>query len=170
MKSLAFAAAIGAIALASPENAAETVKYMVQVDATWTAKSHPLDYPNDAHFSGLAGATHNAKYRIFSDGGVATEGLEALPERGVHAPLDTEIKPAIESGNVGVLFEIGALFEFPGTLSAAVVANESHSSVSVVTMIAPSLTGSPGCRTWRCARTASGQRAIARSILSSTSR
>jgi hypothetical protein len=113
MKSFAFAAAIAAIALASPASAAETVKYTVQVDATWIAKSHPLDYPNDAHFSGLVGDTHNAKYRIFSDGGIATDGLEALSDRGAHAPLDAEIKTAIESGNAGALYESGPLFEFP---------------------------------------------------------
>jgi len=138
MKSLVFAAAVAAIALVSPANAAETMKYTVQVDATWTAKSHPLDYPSDAHFSGLVGATHNAKYRIFSDGGIATDGLEALSERGAHSPLDAEIKRAIESGNAGALFESGPLFEFPGTLSATFVANESHSNVSVVMMVAPS--------------------------------
>jgi hypothetical protein len=138
MKSFAFAAAIAAIALVSPANAAETMKYTVQVDAAWTAKSHPLDYPNDAHFSGLVGAIHNAKYRIFSDGGIATDGLEALSERGAPAPLDAEIKTAIESGNAGALFESGPLFEFPGTLSATFVAKEAHSTVSVVMMIAPS--------------------------------
>jgi Spondin_N len=138
MKSLVFAAAIATIALMSPASAAESVKYKVQVDATWTAKSHPLDYPEDAHFSGIIGTTHNAKYRIFQDGGVPTAGLEKLSEEGKHSPLDSEIKGAIESGSAGVLFESDPLFEFPGQLTATFIADEAHPNVSAVMMVAPS--------------------------------
>jgi hypothetical protein len=138
MKPLAFAAAIAAVALVSPANAADSVKYTVQVDASWTAKSHPLDYPADAHFSGIIGATHNAKYSIFQDGGVPSAGLEKLSEEGKHAPLDSEIKGAIESGSAGVLFESGPLFDFPGQITASFTADEAHPNVSVVMMVAPS--------------------------------
>jgi hypothetical protein len=138
MKALISAATIAAAALIMPANAADSVKYAVEVDATWTAKSHPLEYPGDAHFSGLIGATHNAKFRIFSDGGTATDGLEALSERGSHAPLDAEIKRGIESGSVGALFESGPLFEFPGKIGSTFTADEAHPNVSVVMMVAPS--------------------------------
>jgi hypothetical protein len=60
MKSLISAAAILATAFATPANAADSAKYAVDAKATWTAKPHPLEYPAEAHFSGLIGATHNA--------------------------------------------------------------------------------------------------------------
>jgi hypothetical protein len=175
MKSLISAAAILAAAFATPANAADSAKYAVEVSATWIAKSHPLEYPADAHFSGLIGATHNAKFRLFSDGGTATEGLESLSERGSHAPLDAEIKASIESGSAGALFESGPLFAFPGKIGAAFTADEAHPSVSVVMMVAPSPDWFTGVSNvlvlFICAgRPFSGYRPIARSIFSSTSR
>jgi hypothetical protein len=138
MKALLVGAALAAGLFGSPAFAGETARYTVQVDATWTAKSHPLEYPGDAHFSGIVGATHNGNYHIFKDGGIATDGLEALSERGAHSPLDQEIKAAIAKGDAGVLFESDPLFSFPGTLSASFDVDAAHPYVSVAAMVAPS--------------------------------
>ena len=138
MKTLLIGAALAACTLGSPAFGDETARYTVQVNATWTAQSHPLDYPGNAHFSGLIGATHNGNYQIFKDGGTATDGLEALSERGAHSPLNQEITAAIAEGSVGSLFESDPLFAFPGTLSASFTADAAHPNVSVVAMVAPS--------------------------------
>jgi len=138
MKALIVGAALVACALVSPAFAGETVNYTVRVDATWTAESHPLDYPGNAHFSGIVGATHNGDYRIFKDGGTPTDGLEALSERGAHSPLDKESNAAIKAGEAGALVESDPLFSFPGTLGASFTADEAHPFVSVVAMVAPS--------------------------------
>lgn len=138
MKTFITAAATAAILFGSSAFADETARYTVRVDATWTAGTHPVDYPGDAHFSGIVGATHNADYAIFKDGDIATDGLEALSERGAHSPLDDEIKAVIGKGNAGALFESGALFSFPGKLEASFTADASHPLVSVVAMVAPS--------------------------------
>ena len=138
MKALIVGAALVACALVSPAFAGETATYTVRVDATWTAQSHPLEYPDDAHFSGIVGATHDGGYHIFTDGGTATDGLEALSERGAHSPLDREIKAAIDAGKAGAFFESDPLFSFPGTLGATFTADEAHPFVSVVAMVAPS--------------------------------
>jgi hypothetical protein len=37
-------------------------EYRIVVKSTWTARSHPFEYPSGAHFSGLIGASHNANY------------------------------------------------------------------------------------------------------------
>jgi hypothetical protein len=47
---------------------AEGVTYRVTVDGIWTAASHPHEYPSDAHFSWLTGATHDEGYRLFEAG------------------------------------------------------------------------------------------------------
>ena len=138
MKTFITAAATAALLFGTSAFADETARYTVRVDATWTAATHPVDYPGDAHFSGIVGATHNANYAIFKDGGIATDGLEALSERGAHSPLDEEIKAAIGQGTAGALFESGALFSFPGTLEASFTADAAHPFVSVVAMVAPS--------------------------------
>lgn len=138
MKALIVGAAMAASILGSPAFGGETAHYTVQVNATWTAQTHPLDYPGDAHFSGLIGTTHNSNYYIFKDGGIATDGLEALSEHGSHSPLNDEIKVAIAKGDAGALFESDPLFTFPGTLSASFTVDTAHPNVSVVAMVAPS--------------------------------
>lgn len=40
--------------------AAEKATYVVTLDATWSARTHPHDYPSSAHFSWLIGATTTA--------------------------------------------------------------------------------------------------------------
>jgi len=138
MKSLKIAAALAALLTATAAQAADTARYEVRFDATWTAKSHPLDYPSNAHFSGLVGATHNAGYSLFADGGTATPGLENLSENGAHSPLTEEINTAKQAGTVGALFESEPLFSFPGTISARFMIDDAHPFVSAAAMVAPS--------------------------------
>jgi len=138
MKSLLVGTALAAIAFASTGQAADSARYQIRFDGTWTAASHPLDYPSNAHFSGLIGATHGDAYRVFEDGGTATPGLEALSERGAHSPLDSEIEAAVKDGRAGALFESSALFDFPGSIQASFTADAAHPYVSAVAMVAPS--------------------------------
>lgn len=138
MKSIAIAAAAAVMIAGTAARAADTARYEVRFDATWTAATHPLDYPAGAHFSGLIGATHDESYRVFRDGASATPGLEALSERGAHSPLNKEIEAAIRAGRAGALFESAPLFDFPGSIAATFTADAAHSRVSVVAMVAPS--------------------------------
>ena len=48
---------------AAPTTPAE---YTVIIKSTWTKAKFPLDYPSDAHFSGMIGASHNTRYTIFA--------------------------------------------------------------------------------------------------------
>ena len=128
----------GAFAGSSAAPAVDSAQYEIRFDATWTAASHPLDYPSNAHFSGLAGATHHDGYRIFADGMMPTPGLEALSERGAHSPLTDEIGNAIQAGSAGALFESGALFSFPGSIKATFTADAAHPFASAAAMVAPS--------------------------------
>jgi hypothetical protein len=89
--------AIAAMLLGAAPAAAESARYKVTFEGTWSAATHPFEYPAGAHFSGPIGATHNASYAVFADGGVATPGLERLAEMGAHRPLDAEIRSAISA-------------------------------------------------------------------------
>jgi hypothetical protein len=137
-KLITTAAALACLAAVSAAQAGEAIRYQITFDAKWTAATHPLDYPGNAHFSGIIGATHNDSYSVFSDGGNATAGLEALSERGAHSPLDSEIKAAVAKGDAGALFESEALFNLPGSIKAEFNADERYPYVSAVAMVAPS--------------------------------
>lgn len=141
MKSFVIAAAIVAIAataLTGIAHAEDSARYQVRFDVNWTAQTHSYDYPSNAHFSGMVGATHDGTYQFMKDGAIASPGLKALSEKGAHSPLDDEITAAIQKGNAGALFESAPLFEFPGTMSAQFKADAAHPYVSVAAMIAPS--------------------------------
>ncbi len=113
-------------------------EYTVIIKSTWTKKSHPFEYPSGAHFSGMIGASHNARYSIFAVGRRPTPGLERLSEEGKHSPLDTEIRTAIDEGNALMLFESGGLKNWKDSMVATVRVDPAHPLVSVVNMVAPS--------------------------------
>src|SRR3989442_143027 len=113
-------------------------EYTVIVKSTWTKTTHPFEDPSDAHFSGMIGASHNAKDSIFAVGRRPTPGLERLSEEGKHSPLDTEIRTAIDQGNALVLFESGGLKNWKDSMVATVRVDPTHPLVDVVNMIAPS--------------------------------
>ncbi|HYU09051.1 MAG TPA: spondin domain-containing protein [Gemmatimonadales bacterium] len=113
-------------------------EYTVIIKSTWTKKTHPFEYPSGAHFSGMIGASHNAKYSIFAVGRRPTPGLERLSEEGKHSPLDTEIRTAIDQGNALMLFESGGLKNWRDSMVATVRVDPAHPLVSVVNMVAPS--------------------------------
>src|SRR5258708_37714001 len=120
---------------AAPTAAAE---YTVIIKSTWTKTTHPFEYPSGAHFSGMIGASHNAKYSIFAVGRRPTPGLERLSEEGEHSPLDTEIRTAIDQGNALTMFESGGLKNWKDSMVATVRVDPAHPLVSVVNMVAPS--------------------------------
>jgi len=128
-------AAPPAAARAVPAGPAE---YTVIVKSTWTKTTHPFEYPSGARFSGMIGASHNAKYSIFAVGRRPTPGLERLSEEGKHSPLDTEIRTAIDQGNALALFESGGLKNFKDSMVATVRVDHTHPLVDVVNMIQPS--------------------------------
>jgi len=141
---LAVLAAAGCKTMSSAsEPMGEAAQYQVVFTGTWTAKTHPLEYPRAGaftgpHFSGLIGATHRPGYALFEDGAAPSPGLERLSEEGKHSPLDQEIRAAIGSGSAGALFETGPLRDTSGSIETAVRVDADHSRVSAVAMIAPS--------------------------------
>src|SRR5712691_1967860 len=125
-------------AAARPAMPAGPAEYTVIIKSTWTRASHPFEYPSGAHFSGMIGVSHNAKYSIFAIGRRPTPGLERLSEEGKHSPLDTEIRTAIDQGNALMLFESGGLKNWRDSMVATVRVDPAHTLVSVVNMVAPS--------------------------------
>src|SRR6266704_2678581 len=140
----AFVAACGKEApktpAAPPPGAMPTAgaEYTVIVKSTWTKTTHPFEYPSGAHFSGMIGASHNAKYSVFAVGRRPTPGLERLSEEGKHSPLDTEIQSAIDQGNALMEFESGGLKNWKDSMVSSVRVDSAHPLVDVVNMVAPS--------------------------------
>jgi hypothetical protein len=127
---------LGAAQAASAEM---PVRYQVTFERTWSAQSHPQDFPLLAHFSPVIGLTHNGKYEPFTIGAKASAGLEHLCEEGKHQPLDGEIRAAVAAGTAGVLIEtMEPLRDVPARATATFEVDAAHPMVSIAAMIAPS--------------------------------
>ena len=128
-----------AASAASANSANMPVRYQVVFERTWSADTHPQDFPLLAHFSPVIGVTHNGSYEPFRAGATATPGLEHLCEEGKHQPLDGEIRAAVSKGEAGALIETSEpLRSVPGKAMASFEIDAAHPMVSIAAMIAPS--------------------------------
>ncbi len=68
--------------IAAPASAQSSAEYRVSFESSWSAATHPAGFPDNAHFSPLVGATHDATVSYWEPGATATSGIEAMAERG----------------------------------------------------------------------------------------
>jgi hypothetical protein len=108
------------------------------LQATWTASTHPVDFPVNAHFSPLVGGTHNAQVTFWRNGDLATSGIQNMAERGQTPTLVQEIQIAINGGTAAAAFTGSGQFPSPGSSSVEFEITQSHPLLTLVSMIAPS--------------------------------
>ena len=144
MKTLILLAAFGCATAPRPSSKDAAI-YELTFQGTWTAATHPVDYPkggtlslSGAHFSGLIGAPHSAKYHLFKEGALATPGLELVSHKGSKSPLDDELRAAAAAGNAGTFFDTGVFLDVTSPKSVTFEVSDKFPLVSVVAMIAPS--------------------------------
>ena len=122
----------------APTDPAPTeARYRVTFAATWSAATHPRNFPRNPHFSGLVGATHG-DIRIWQSGKVASDGMELMAETGGKSRLLSEIAQLIERGSAHSSLSGGGLSTSPATVSLEFTAVSSHPFVTLVSMLAPS--------------------------------
>ncbi len=123
------------LALSPRMYAQGTATYNVLFEAVWNGTTHPTDFPSNAHFSGLIGATHDTTVTFWEQGELASPGIQNMAEKGSKSPLDAEIDSA--AGSAEYLLSGGGTGS-PGSVSLDFSISESHSHVTLVTMVAPS--------------------------------
>ena len=128
--------ALAALLLASGAAAAQPATYRVTLDATWSAETHPEDFPGDPHFSPLVGAAHAEGTHLWQPGQAASGGIEVMAETGATGPLVAEIEAL--GGAAGGAVVGGAIPVSPGAVSVTVEVTADHPLVTLVTMVAPS--------------------------------
>jgi hypothetical protein len=122
----------------SPPAAPETARYRVTFDSTWSAATHPQDFPSNAHFSGLVGGTHKATVTFWEPGAPATAGIQSIAERGSKAQLQEEVERAIATGAARLVLSGGNLAVSPASTSMEFEMTTDFPLVTLVTMVAPS--------------------------------
>ena len=76
----------------------KTTQYKVTFTGTWNPTDHPLNYPSNAHFSGIIGATHNSDISFWQPYTLVSKGIEDVAEIGSKAALTSEISLALSAG------------------------------------------------------------------------
>ena len=117
-----------------------TARYEVVFDATWSQMTHPQDWPNPGHWSGLVGAVHNEQVSFFQVGETASEGIRLMAERGQQDTLLSEIAPAIAAGTVHFQLRGGGINPSPGStlLEFPQPMRRDYPLVTLCSMVAPS--------------------------------
>jgi len=117
---------------------AATARYSVTFDATWSAASHPNEIPASPHFSRLIGGTHSEGVSFWAPGGFASDGIEAMAERGNPDPLAEEVEAAIERGSALSVLRGDGISLSPGSVSLEFEIRREGPLVTLVSMLAPS--------------------------------
>jgi hypothetical protein len=113
--------------------------YTVMFTSTWSATTHPVDFPaTSAHFSGLIGATHDARLRFWRTGELASPGIQAMAELGAKSPLEGEIAAGMAAGMVQYELSGEGIRPSPGEVVLEFSISSTHPLVTLVSMIAPS--------------------------------
>lgn len=137
---LVTAASVGA--LARPALAQQgAAHYQLTFQSTWSAATHPSQFPGNPHFSPLVGGTHNGNAVFWQPGGTATAGIEQMAETGATSLLVSEVTQQILAGNGNQVLNYGgsgSLPVSPGQTTVTFTADPNFTQLTLVSMLAPS--------------------------------
>lgn len=114
-----------------------TADFEVIFVATWSAQTHPVNFPPNPHFSPLIGGTHDAGVSFWAPGTLASNGIESMAETGNAGPLASEIDAEIGNGFADQVISGGGT-NSPGSVSVSFTADQNYPMLTLVTMLAPS--------------------------------
>ena len=117
---------------------ADSARYQLTFEATWSDATHPINFPSNPHFSGLIGASHSPTVHLWKEGERATPGIRSMAETGAKSPLDSEIDSLINQGSACSKISGGGISSSPGVVKVTLIVSQDCPVVSVVSMIAPS--------------------------------
>lgn len=124
----------------SDSNLDETsdAQYRVTFTSVWDNMKFPTNFPSNAHFSGLIGATHNDSISFWSSGVTASSGVKQVAESGGKSAFITEITAEQASGNADFLLDGNGIVSSPDDVSYEFSVNQTFSQVTLISMVAPS--------------------------------
>lgn len=115
-----------------------SARYQLTFRSTWTATTHPDNFPASPHFSGLIGGVHNINVNLWQAGNLASAGMESMAETGSKTALVQEIQNQIVIGDANTIISEGGLPTSPNEISIIFDVSPNYSFLSIVSMLAPS--------------------------------
>jgi hypothetical protein len=138
MSRFAVAASLIAGLVLAPNAAAEVETYLVVFDATWSASTHPTDFPGNPHFSGLVGGSHSDAVTFWEPDGLATEGIRRMAELGSKTVLIEEVEAAITAGTAGAVISGPGIGTSPDDVTMFIDVDDAFPLITITSMLAPS--------------------------------
>jgi hypothetical protein len=112
--------------------------YEVRFTAEWSQSTHPVSFPNNAHFSPLIGGTHGPDVVFWAPGALASPGIESMAETGAVTTLRNEVQAAVNNATAWGVLQGGDIPVSPGERTLTFTADTGYPLVTLVSMIAPS--------------------------------
>lgn len=112
--------------------------YTAEFTSVWAQASHPIDFPENPHYSALIGSTHTKDKPLWAVGQKASPGIQDVAEKGLNRKLMAEVNWAIKIDEAGALIKGDDLKTAAGTISVDFEVDDEFSHLSLLTMIAPS--------------------------------
>lgn len=119
-------------------NGNTTANYTVIFESTWSALTHPNQFPSSPHFSGLVGGTHHGPQSFWVIEELASPGIKNMAEFGSKTLLINEVDGAISLGTAGFVLSGGGISVSPGTIEMNFSIDRAFPRVTLVSMLAPS--------------------------------
>ncbi len=120
-----------------PAAAQSTATYKVTFTSTWSAATHPTDFPANPHYSGMIGVTHDAGAVFWQPGSLASPGIKQMAETGNNSTINSEFGTAVTAGTAEFIVN-GSGLSSPGSIEKTFTISQGHSRVTFVAMVAPS--------------------------------
>ena len=130
--------ALSSVLLLSTVLAQGTATYTLTFTSTWSASTHPTNFPSGPHFSSLIGGTHNSSVSFWNSGSTASTGIKNMAELGSTSALSSEVNQAISASNAGQVISGGGIGRSPGSASSTFKVTADFHLVTVTSMLAPS--------------------------------
>ena len=115
-----------------------TATYELTFTATWSADTHPQNFPPNPHFSGLIGATHNSNVVFWEPGQLASSGIRAMAELGSKGLLNSEVRQAIDAGTAFGVLDGPSIPRSPSVRKMSFEMIPEYPLVTLTSMLAPS--------------------------------
>ena len=119
-----------------------TATYRVVFESNWSQNTHPHpdgNFPSNAHWSKLVGATHNDQVTFLEMGEISSPGIENVAELGSNTVFFSEVNTAINNGTSNFIIDGPGLGSALGTIVIDEVSTTNDFPLlTLVSMIAPS--------------------------------
>jgi hypothetical protein len=111
--------------------------YRITFNPNFTDATHPTDYPANAMFSGMVVVAHSSQTTVFSEGQLASDGLEAYVETGDTSVLLGELEQVLET-DPPTIVALGSDVSATGQDQVQITITPSTTFLSIVSRISPS--------------------------------